>query len=190
MKNLYKVLLVIALGSFSLQAKAIPITDIALTPADCLASNCWTTNDSSNLNATEVASLIGYSGTLVELYKQNVGEAFDSGSFASSYNTTFNSTPTDPADALIEYVSGASIICPDCFLLIKDGNQSPAQYVFDIGTWDGLGDLAMTGFWPNQGAISHVSIYGATASVPEPGMIGLLAIGIIGVVVARRRVVA
>ena len=189
MKNLYKVLLVIALGSFSLQVKAVPI-DIALTSADCVSGSCWTTNDSSNLTIAEVTSLIGYSGTLVELYKQNVGDAFDSGSSASSYMTTFSNSTNDPSDALIEYVSGAPISCPDCFLLIKDGNQQPAQYVFDIGTWDGLGDLDMTGFWPNQGAISHVTIFGAIASVPEPGMIGLLAIGIIGVVVARRRVVA
>ncbi|MCK4704655.1 MAG: PEP-CTERM sorting domain-containing protein, partial [Gammaproteobacteria bacterium] len=38
----------------------------------------------------------------------------------------------------------------------------------------------------NIGIISHVGITGGT-SVPEPGVVGLLAIGLLGGVVAARR---
>ncbi|MBA3590458.1 PEP-CTERM sorting domain-containing protein [Methylibium sp.] len=48
----------------------------------------------------------------------------------------------------------------------------------------------MTGFWPNGGAISHVSIWGreADSTVPEPGTLALvgLALGAVGVLRRKR----
>ena len=180
MKNVMKLIIAAGFGLFSLQAQAI-----VLTPADCVSPTCWTTNDNSNLTVAEVSAIVGVAG-LTEYYKQDVGGG-ESGAFASSYDTSFGVDPNDPDWALIEYVAGDAVSCPDCFLLIKDGNQSPAQYIFKIGTWNGTDNLSMTDFWPTQGAISHVSIYGKETSVPEPAMVGLLAIGLLGMVAARRK---
>ena len=48
----------------------------------------------------------------------------------------------------------------------------------------------MSGFWPAQGAISHVGIYGGgdgTYELPEPGTLGLLGLGLFGMGVMRRK---
>jgi hypothetical protein len=117
----------------------------------------FTTNDNSGPGTDALLAQAGLTSADL-LYKQDVGGP-ESGDFASSYETTFSNTPADPEDALIEYISGASITCPECWLLVKDGNQEPAQYLFNIDEWNGTDDIVMTGFWPEQGAISHVSIY-------------------------------
>ena len=68
-------------------------------------------------------------------------------------------------------------------MLVKDGDNCPVWYLFDISGWDGVSDINLTGFWPGQGAISHVAIY----SVPEPGTLALLAIGLAGAGLSRRK---
>ncbi len=125
-------------------------------------------------------------GSSVLLYKQDVGGP-ESGSLASSYQTTFSNSSSDPADALIEYVGG-NIVGPVAFLLVKDGNHTPAWYLFNLTTlgWDGMEDLSLTGFWPNRGAISHVTLYGQTTSVPEAGAMLLFGTGLVGLVGYRR----
>ena len=204
MKTLYKAFLVIALGMFSLQAQALIITTTTIGEVDCdytdPGTTCWsdTVTTPDNPNAADVSAIVGVSN-LVELYKAEVpndlnGDILEEGSFASSYDTIFGPINNDPEDALISLLEGAaSISCPECFLLVKDGNQDPTWYIFDIGSWDGL-VLDIQDFWAitadnpqGNGAISHVSIFGNVANVPEPSMIGLLAIGLIGVVVTRRR---
>ena len=166
MKNSIKILLGLALAMIGSQAQALAISPGDIDGTACTNATCWTTTINSNLDASEVASLIGYSGILEEYYKMDEGASTDSGPFASSYQTTFN---TDLSGGLIEYLTGNSIACPDCFLLVKDGKQEPAQYVFDIGNWNGTDDIALSDFWPDNGAISHIAIYGQAAQVPEPG---------------------
>jgi hypothetical protein len=128
-----------------------------------------------------------------EVYKQNVGDASDSGGFAGSYTTTFSNTATDPEDALIDYISGPSIDSDCIFLLVKDGNQTPAWYLFDISTWNGTDDIVLDGFWPQQGAISHVAIYACDGDeeipgLPEPASLAIwgLGLGLAGVIGRRR----
>lgn len=109
-------------------------------------------------------------------YKADVGDAnnpatVESGLFAGNYTTTFANLALDPQDALIEYVSGTSIVCPNCVLEVKDGNQTPGRYFFDLANWDGLMDIQMENFWPGGGAISHVSIWGQDSTVPPGGVI-------------------
>lgn len=152
----------------------------------------WTSNQTSNCDAACVSGVTGIAG-LTEVYKQNVGDATDSGSFAGSYSTTFANTSTDPADFTITYGSGPSISCGTCVLVVKDGNQSPAQYFFNLsgGTalaWNGTETISGSAFWPANGAISHVSIYnvGGT-SVPEPTSLLLLGAGVAGVSLFRRK---
>lgn len=109
-----------------------------------------------------------------------MGDGFDTGSFSSSYQTTFLNSSTDPEDAIIEYTGGDSISCPECFLLVKDGASAPNWYVFNISSWNGTETIYMEDFWVGQGAISHVTIFGNNTSVPEPGTLALLACGLLG----------
>lgn len=172
---------------------------VIITPATNVK---WTTNTTSNLTAAEVAAIVGYGGSLTEIYKMNVGDGADSGSFASSYSTQFLNSSTDPEDAKITYVAGQTPITGSpLYLLVKDGNQTPAQYIFDLNnldldnnpataaySWNGLDELYMQDFWPNQGAISHVSIYrGTGTSVPDGGAtIALMGLALVGLSLGRR----
>ena len=142
-----------------------------------------------NPNAADIATIVG-SETLFELYKQDVGGP-ESGPFAPSYVTEFSNTPTDPEDATITYVMGMPVISGDpIYLLVKDGNHDPIWYIFNLGLtglpWNGTDTIYLQGFWPENGAISHVSIYGPSTSVPEPTTLLLLGLGLVGVAGIRR----
>jgi hypothetical protein len=170
--------LVVFFGILALAAQAHALL---IEPDDYLLKGDET--GQSFINAA-IASTIGSS---TELYKQEVGGT-ESGSLAGSYQTTFFNTALDPSDALIEYVGG-DIVGPTAFLLIKDGNQDPAWYLFnltDLG-WTGVEDLSLEGFWPNGGAISHVALYGGTTTVPEPGTLLLLGSGLVGLALFGRK---
>lgn len=161
-------------------------------------TQCGTTNvNSQTVIEPLVESASCADGNVNLLYKADVGSAaspatVESGSFAGSYNTTFFNTSLDPEDATIAFTGGAAIDCTfGCFLSVKDGNAMPAAYVFDISGWDGIASIVMTDFWANsRGAISNVAIWGSGASkVPEPGTLGLLGLGMLGLVLFRRRLV-
>lgn len=153
----------------------------------------WTGTTTANQSAAQIAALVGYVGTLSEVYIQNVGGS-EGGSFASSYTTTFYNSPSDPMDARIEYdgnpdpvITGSPI-----YLYVKDGNQTPAFYVFDISTWNRTDDIYIQNFWPNQGAISHVTILTGTGTppsqVPDGGAtLAVLGMALVGVESLRRR---
>jgi PEP-CTERM motif len=130
---------------------------------------------------------------LVDIYTQNVGGA-ETGSVAGSYTTTFSNTAGDPEDALIEYVGGP--IADADYLLVKDGNASPAWWLFNISAWNGTDDLELINFWAAgtpgtddaRGAISHVTLYGGTTTqVPEPMTLSLLGVGLLAFGFTRRR---
>lgn len=170
----------VALGMVS-SASALTITPSTLPQ--------WSGSSPVNPDANDISALVSYGGTLSELYKQDL-DGGESGSFAVSYETAFFNTPTDPMDATITYVSGQSFITGDpLYLLVKDGNHDPIWYIFDLSSWNGTDTLDIQGFWPNQGAISHVAIYGPNGtSVPEPLTLILLGFGLVGIAGIRRRI--
>ena len=143
----------------------------------------------NNPDAGDIAVIVGYTGDInlfVELYKQDVGLMYDVGPYAESYNASFD-PPDDPEDAIIAHVAGKPVIGTmgsPLYLLVKDGNHDPIWYLFDVSDWNRTENIVMTSFWPNGGAISHVSLY---APVPIPPAAWLLGSGLIGLVAVRRR---
>jgi len=172
-----KLALVAIMGAgFTLNAHALLINaPVPQNPSPPYASPLIYTGQETGVPQI-FAEILGLSGgsidlaAMTELYKQNVGEGSDSGTFAANYQTTFSNSSSDPQDADIMHVGGAKItgISP-LYLLVKDGNQDPAWYLYDITGWDGM-EIMLRGFWPNQGAISHVSLYGTAGTPPPPSV--------------------
>lgn len=174
----------IVLGA-SLQAQALTLSPS--TPA-CGSPACIAETGNETSNDDILAAIADKIGTAVSVYKQNVGEGSDSGTFASSYVTTFSNTSSDPSNALIDYISGPFITGSSIWLVVKDGNQTPAWYLFNISNWNGTEDLVLQNFWPGNGAISHVEIFAGGTSVPDGGTTSmLLGLGLLGLAAVRRR---
>ncbi len=180
--NLKTFVAAMAALSLACLAHALPITPLS----GVLNSTRWEGNQTAQPQID--AAIAGFLGTSTELYKQNVGGG-ESGALAGSYNTVF--TPTvEPSGALITY-TGGPVLGDTRFMLVKDGNQQPAWYLFNLTAlgWNGTEDLVLSGFWPGNGAISHVTLYGGTGtSVPDGGAtMALLGLSLLCVEGLRRK---
>lgn len=157
---------------------------ITLTPGDMIGLDC-----AANGEAQCIIDTFSLVPPLNLFYKNNVG-GLEEGPFADDYETEYSPTD-DPNDALITWGGPGVISCPSCYLAVKDGqSQIPNLYVYDLDGWDGMESIELLGFWPNQGAISHVSIWGLESSdgdggtdggsAPEPGLLLMFGAGLIG----------
>jgi VPDSG-CTERM motif len=184
--------IVIVLGVSS-QAQALAISVSPSTTA-CPASPVCLLGSGNQTSTPDILAAIAALGATTEVYKQDVGAGSDSGTYASSYTTTFQNTPDDPSGFLIQYVSGQPVLTANpVYLLVEDGSATPAWYLFQINNtnaivgWGGTANITGTNFWPAQGSISHVALYTGTSTVPDGGsMTMLLGIGLMGLAAVRR----
>ncbi|MFH7320724.1 PEP-CTERM sorting domain-containing protein [Desulfurivibrio sp. D14AmB] len=136
-----------------------------------------------------IASIITPS---VELYKADFNPAMpptESGALAGSYSTTFSPDTEDPTSATINYLGG-DYVGPNAYALVKDGNNNPGWYLFDLTAagWDGMEVLQFDGFWAGgPGSISHIALYGESTPVPEPATMLLFGAGLAGLAGLGRR---
>jgi hypothetical protein len=179
MNYLIKLLMAMTLAIAGSHAQAIQIG-----PGNCDPTGCST---GENTSISELDDFLQSMLGLEELYTSSVGSNSDSGLFADSYTTTFDNLPASPSDALIARVDGQQgISCLECYLLVMDNDVDPAAwYLFNLGAW-GWDSISLTGFWPEAGAISYVTIYGRqgtsvvqSASVAAPAPLVLLTIGLL-----------
>lgn len=142
----------------------------------------------ANLDSATIQEITGYS-PLFELYTANPNEAA-SGPYAASYVTDFAVDGAEAGSAAdVTYVSGAPWVQNDPVILyVKDGNHAPIHYLIDISDWDGQESLQLRNFWLGGGSISHFTLLGGAAPVPEPASVAVWsALGLIFAMGAYRR---
>lgn len=179
MKSMNKLMLVALMAvGISLNANALLITPTTQPQ--------WSGSLPKNPDANDVEDITGTSAELTLAYKKDVGGSEEG--MGGSYESSFDPA-NDPEDATIRYTGGSIITGTPIYLLVKDGDHDPRWYVFDISGWNGTETITLDGFWPNGGAISHVSIYnpGGT-SVPDAGSsLALLGVALTSIGFLRRK---
>ena len=155
-------LLVGLLSAVSALALSAPAAALDITPATPHLG----TDETANLSEADIEAICGCAIDQL-LYTAGPTDG-EGGTFDSSYNTAFNGGDDGNENAVITYVAGQPVLnCGDCWLVVKDGaskpvgEEPPAQYLFDLDSlgWNGTDTINITGLWPDEGSISHLSIW-------------------------------
>lgn len=152
-----------------------------------LPPNAQGWNDTADRVATAVGVSPGSVGEL--LYKYDLGDDHGAGKESGGLSLTYStSVDRDEKGFTLSSVTGVFPIADASYLVAKDGKH--AHYIFSLAGWDGLEAIQVDGLWPDNGSLSHVSLYGGvrtpvvvppaeTTQVPDGGSTGLfLALGV------------
>ena len=179
--KLTKYLMALGLAVFSVNVAAISI-DIVGDYDDLLGYTNLPNSSEINEELWIESVLSDLAGSPVDIsYSQNDGfsdgslwqEVTGTGAIAGDYAFDFGTTGID-------------------YFLIKTGGGSGAgalytHYLFDnIGSAEQWAFLNLSVFGPDV-SLTNINIISHMGTVPEPGMIGLLAIGLLGMVVTSRK---
>jgi len=145
-------------------------------PTDDPLDFAFLDNSGPPANNPSASTVAGWAGvaSLVELYKQDAGEAEANLPFKDSYSFTYHpetSPGDDESGGLLKYDGAPDVImaAASLFLLVKDGPHNPTNYLFNISSWDRMSTIELLGFWEGRnGGISHVTIYGINDDSREP----------------------
>lgn len=201
-----KIALTVALVCWSALAMAGNITITGPSPSNSLPTGAPNPSCTGGNGGTDTAFLgsaaCGSLTPLSFLYKHNIGggEEGNVGLFSFSA-VTANAGGGD--DLLLTWTGGAANACAgyaSCWLVVKDGNANPGRYGYNLSTqtsWNGNGNIQLLNFWPAQGSISHVALFGVGTctsncfnETPEPSTVALVGLALLGAGAARRRAVA
>lgn len=126
-----------------------------------------------------------YSLNLTDFQYKSNGEGLLGSSYASSGVTDLQNGDTG-TNMNISWVGSGSDYIHHArqILYVKDGNNDPYWYAFDLGAtvggdigagWNGQDSISLNDFWTSDGNISHASFFtgGDFSELPEPVIVGV-----------------
>jgi hypothetical protein len=177
--NKYGLILVAAyLGLFTATASAIPVNCSTDTTKNYMflssdqVSSCVASGE-GNINGNPMTDDFLNSGGTAAGYVHAGEGTFDDFGKDKDGNSSGTWAMTTAVDA-IGFKFGT-------------GNQPDEWFIFDLVSGVTSGDWNFVNVFGKGGGLSHVELYNKSTSVPEPSLIGLLAMGLLGLAIARRR---